>query len=340
MALFKEGKIESAYLKMGIYGGNGSGKTFTASLVSIGLHKHIKAKKPIYFLDSETGSDYVIPLFEQHKIKLHVCKTRSFADLLVAVDEAEKNASILIADSITHFWDDLVESFKKKKNLSRISLQNWGVIKPIWRDFSTKYVTSNLHIIVCGRAGDVWDEVEDEEGVKELRRTGTRMRVEKELGYEPSLLVEMEKARLSNRKGAGWVHRAWVVKDRFNVVDSQHFDDPAFESFLPYVDLLNLGGTHKAIEQTQSSQELFDDRDNGYERQRRAKILLEKIREELYVLFPRQSSEDKTSRSNLLKEIFDTRSWTEVEGKKLQELEIGLELLMVKSEKKPEEKED
>ena len=114
--LFKPAEPEVAYLKMGIYGGQGSGKTRTATEVAIGLFKHTKAKKPVYFLDSETGSDYVRPIFAKHKVPFHNAKSRAFSDLLIAMDEAEREASVFICDSVTHFWDELIESYKKKKN--------------------------------------------------------------------------------------------------------------------------------------------------------------------------------------------------------------------------------
>lgn len=325
--LFKEAEPEVAFLKMGIYGGQGSGKTRTASEVAIGLHKHIKSKKPVFFLDSETGSDYVRPLFNQHKVPFHNAKSRAFSDLLTAMDEAEKEASVFICDSITHFWDELVETYKTTKKLSRLTIRHWGEIKPIWRDFSAKYVMSNLHVIVCGRAGDVWEEKEDEEGVKELTRTGTRMRVEKELGYEPSLLMEMVKERLSAREGAGWTHRAWIVKDRFDVIDSKHFDDPTFESFLPHIELLNLGGKHRVLDADRNSRNLIGNTNNGFERYRQHEIFLEKINAEFYVKHPGQSVDDKQGRSSLMNEIFKTRSWTEIKGLSSKRLEKGLEKL-------------
>lgn len=329
MSLFQDAKIESAYLKLGIYGDAGSGKSYTASLIAIGLHKFIKAKKPIFFMDSETGSDYLKPLFDKAKIKLKVAKTRAFQDLLGNIDEVEKSASVFIVDSLTHFWDDLVESFKKKNKIKRMQIQNWGEVKPIWRDFSTKLIMSNLHFIVCGRAGDVWENVIDNEGYSEVKKTGTKMRLERETSYEPSLLVEMVKARENNQPGSGWTHRAWVVKDRFDVIDSSHFDNPTFESFLPHIELLNLGGEHKALEPDRDSQELFDNSNNGYERRRQKTILLEKIQEEIHIAYPGQSVDAKRGRSDLLNSYFNTRSWTEVEGFHFDKLSMGLSALEI-----------
>lgn len=191
--LFKKAENEAAFGKFGFYGDAGSGKTFTASKVAIGLVEFIKSKKPVFFLDSETGSDYVLPMFKKAGVDLQVAKSRAFQDLLEAIDLVEEEGSVLIVDSISHYWDELMESYKKKKNITRLFVQHWMELKPTWREFSTKFVASKLHIILCGRSGDVWSDVADDEGVKTLTKIGTKMRVEKETSYEPSLLVEMER---------------------------------------------------------------------------------------------------------------------------------------------------
>ena len=70
-------------------------------------------------------------------------------------------------------------------------------------------------MIVCGRAGFEYDfqEKEDGSGRKELVKTGVKMKAESEFGYEPSLLVHMERA--SDLKDLSKVHReASILKDR------------------------------------------------------------------------------------------------------------------------------
>ena len=92
MSLFTKAENSSSFLKMGMMGFAGSGKTYTATSVAIGLHKLAKAKKPIFFLDTETGSDWVKPRIEAAGVELFTAKTRAFRDLLEAVPEAEENA--------------------------------------------------------------------------------------------------------------------------------------------------------------------------------------------------------------------------------------------------------
>jgi len=309
--LFKEAANESAFLKMGLYGPNKSGKTFTASTVAIELHKLIKAKKPVGFIDSETGSDYVAPRFEAAGVPLLTIKTRSFETLTEAMPEAEKECSILIVDSVSHFWDNIMDTYKKEKRASRLSFNAWAEIKPRWREgFSEPYVHSPLHIIICGRQGDIWEEEVDEEGVKELKRTGTRMRTEKELGYEPSLLVEMSIKR--DVTGKKMIHRAFVEGDRFDIMTFSEFDNPAFEDFLPHIKALNLGGTHRAFDQEEGSGKVFNTDNTGYALMKKKEEILDEIKANINRLYPGQDAASKTSKGDLLNEVFGTRSWVKV----------------------------
>lgn len=341
MSIFKIGKLEMAYLKMGIYGGAGSGKTWTASDIAIGLHKFIKAKKPIYFIDTETGSDFVLDKFKDAKIKLLVAKSRAFKDLVAGIDEAEKNGSIILIDSITHFWNELMDAYQTKHNLSRITLRHWIPLKQTWREFTEKFVNSNLHIIMCGRVGDVWEDIEDEEGVLETKRTGTKMKAEVETAFEPSLLVELVKHRKSSRAGAGWVHRAWVVKDRFDTIDGKNFDDPGFDEFLPHIKKLNIHGEHRAVDSERNSEDMFPD-NNRYARGRERDIMLEKIEAEIHLLYPGtpNNSDVKTARLNLMQEVFETKSKKEISGMQNEILIIAYKALKNKRQIKAKAEEE
>jgi hypothetical protein len=65
MTIFKLAENLQSYAKIGIFGFAGSGKSFTSTKLAIGAIKMFRAKtlpyaeKPIFFLDTETGSDWV-----------------------------------------------------------------------------------------------------------------------------------------------------------------------------------------------------------------------------------------------------------------------------------------
>src|SRR5205807_9958514 len=95
-----------------------------------------------------------------------------------------------------------------------------------------------------------------EKGKREVIAVDTKMRAETEMSYEPSLLVELERSPrgVSER---GWIHRATVVKDRWNVMDGEKIDNPVFASFLPVIERLNIGGEHVGGDSSRTSEHLF-----------------------------------------------------------------------------------
>jgi hypothetical protein len=303
----------------------GSGKTFTATLVAIGLQKYIKSEKPIAFIDTETGSDFVLPKFKAAGIELITAKSRAFVDLVAVTREAEKRCDILIIDSITHFYVELIEAYMKKLNRTRLRVQDWGPIKQEWREFTDLYINSKLHILMCGRAGWEYDFREDEDGVTEIAKTGTKMKAETEMGYEPSLLVEMEKVKEANGKiGQVIGTRAWVLKDRFDVINGKSFDNPGFTDFLPHISLLNIGGEHLGVDNSGSSQALFDSPEGRSNLFKRREIAIESLKIECDKRWSNRSDSGLKSRIQALESVFGTASQTAIADLHPDKLEAGL----------------
>ena len=328
MSLLQPVTLKQAFLKMGIYGEPKSGKTYTASVVAIGLHKLIKSKKPIAFFDTETGSEYVLKsLYKPAKIDLIGIKSRSFADLMTAHREAEENCDILIVDSITHIWNEIQDAYKKKHKIDYVEFQDWGPIKKEWESFTTAYLNSKLHVIVCGRAKDIYEQTTNERGKKEINVTGSRMATEKNLAYEPSLLVEMEK--VSEPKTGFLIPRAWVLGDRFSTLDGKCFDKPTFETFLPHISQLSLGGEHQGVEAGNSSASLFEVGNNQSRNEyfKKKDIALEEVENELTMKWPGQDKESKQAKISILRSAFGSGSWTAIQSLPLEKLLEGLAII-------------
>jgi hypothetical protein len=327
MSLFKKASMQTAYLKMGVYGEAGSGKTYTASRVARGLAEYLEkqgfAKPAVMFLDTETGANWVQPFFADAGIEFYVASTRSFEDLKQAVVEAEQAQAILIADSMTHFWQEVQDAYleeKKKrtsKKYAKLEFQDWATLKPEWGKFTSLYLNSRCHIILCGRAGNIYEYQDAAEGGrKELITSGTRMAAEKGMGYEPSILVEMTSKQVSNAKKSKTIVRtATVLKDRSTLLDGKQCDNPDFRFFLPHVKKLNLGGAHAGFDASRNSSKLFPKEERDDKRFDRDILL-----EELQVLLDTHglggtSSEAKAGRPVLLRRFFGTASKTEIEKK-------------------------
>jgi hypothetical protein len=337
MSLLQKFGTGQGYLKAGFLGFPKSGKTFTATSLAIGTRKHFKLKGPLAMFDTEGGSEFIAPRVKlETKTDLIGVRSRSFDDLVTSSKEAlAEGVSVLIVDSVTHIWRDLCASYlgrvnkaRAAKNLGpRLSLefQDWNPLKEIWNDkWTAFYLNAPLHIIICGRAGFEYDFTENEEtGKRELVKTGIKMKTESEFGFEPSLLVEMERVQeLSDGKRA-IIHRATVLGDRFGVIDAKQGDNPDFAFFAPHVELLT-PGAHAPVDTEARSEVPVDD--DGWPKEKRERaILCEEIQGVILTMYPGQTTADKTGKSDLLNKLFKTRSWTKVESLDSKLLRAGLE---------------
>lgn len=347
MKLLKPAKNKMAFAKVGIYGTAGSGKSRTATEIAIGLHKAIGSKKPIVVFDTEPAFSWLLPIFEREGIELLIAdESRALKDLMTFMDEAEKVADIVIIDSITHIWRDAQDSYLKRINDQRqsqrknkifaLEFHHWKPIKAAWAAFTDRFLSSKMHVIVCGRAGNIYEyqDKDDGSGKKELITTGSRMATEKELGYEPSLLVEM----VADRSDGKTINVAVIQKDRADQINGAELPMPTFNSFKPHFDALNLGGEHfESMEQRDSTDIYSDIDEQGWDKEKQQRqIWAEEILELMKKHAPSQSTEDKQKRSDWMHQYFDTRSWTKVESMHSSVLREKFQLMRTELEQMPQ----
>jgi hypothetical protein len=329
------------YLKAGFLGFPKSGKTWTAMLLAAGTRDFFKLDGPIAMFDTEGGAEYVAPEIRKRTDRdLIGTRSRALDDLIAMTRECEAaGVSVLIADSMTHVWRETCDSYLKQLNdrnartnrspQMRLEFQDWNPIKAKWGIWTDLYLNSRLHIVICGRAGYDWDFEENEStGKKELVKTGVKMKTEGEFGFEPSLLVEMERvqAREGSKLTKEWTHRATVLGDRFDAIDGQSCEDPTFEFFRTHVERLTPGAHAPVNTETKSDYGITDDGADNFTRERKARVILcEKIQAALVERWPGQSTAEKKAKVAALKDAFGTASWTEVETRiKSDELKAGL----------------
>jgi hypothetical protein len=343
MSMLKKATNKMAYAKVGIFGTQGAGKSRTAAEIAIGLYQYAKCEKPIAMFDTEPGASFLIPLFEKAGIEFMVYdESRAFSDLMKWMDEATEACSVLMVDSITHVWRDLQESFLRrindqrrqynKRQFTSLEFQHWGPIKREWGEFTNAFLTAKVHMIVCGRAGGVYEyqEKDDGSGKKELITVGSKMATEKEMGHEPSLLIEME-----NRYDDGQIiNTAVIVKDRADKINGKEIAFPNFEKLKAHFECLNIGGEHFGSMLDRDSQDRFSEtgEDTWGAELRRKEVALDEIKEEiLRHLGHGMDAGTKAAKSQLLEDIAGTRSWEKLGTFRLQRIQEIRNALWVKS---------
>lgn len=327
MKLLSKAMNKQAFAKVGIFGFQGSGKTHTAMQIATGICD-LTGNKKIAFYDTETGSDWWAGRVDGYEF--FQVKTRSFKDLVETIREAEtEGIGVLVIDSITHVWRDIIESYQRRKNVNRLQFHDWGPIKSQWGTYTDLFVNSKIHIVVCGRAGFEYEYQDDDRGKKELIKTGTKMKAEGEFGFEPGLVIEMELERISAEVGGDLINVAHVLKDRSNTINGHKFKMPSFDSFRTHFDALNLDGEHCGVNTSRATEDLFDDHGHDeWTADKKAKdIALDELKEELLRYFPGRTAPEAKAKGDLLEALFRTRSWQRVSSSEFKASDIQWGLL-------------
>lgn len=351
-SLFQPISVTQGSVKIGAFGPQGSGKTTTLFLLGIGLSLTYHNGAPIMYHDTENGSDFMKLIADIEGVPVLVRKSRSFTDMCKGIHEGERaGACVYLEDSITHDWTELMEAYKQKKQISRIQVEHWGEIKPQWAsEWVVPMLNSPLHILIAGRAGMIYENVEQEDGTTKNEVTGSKMKAEGDFGYEPNLLFEMvgERVRMTPegpakgkkryaKHGGTYVHHAYVLKDRTRNLQGKEFAwqnlndykkgdwKKVFDCFQPHFKFFNIGGAQKALTASPST-ELFDANGNSeyYQRRRRKDVALEEIESTMTLLWPGKDAKSTRIKILVIKKLFDTGSWTKVTQMQPEEIETGL----------------
>ena len=253
MAGFRKAKAEQAALKMGIYGPSGSGKTFTALLLAEGLAK--VTGKRIAFVDTERGTDFYCKDVPARKIHpkafdFDALYTKSITEVLDAIKSLNaKEYGIIIIDSITHIWEAARAAYTgKETKAGTIPFHAWGKIKKPYKELINLLLSSEMHVMFCGRQGN---EFEEDEESGELKKTGVKMKAEGETPYEPHILLRME--GIKNHKTREVIITAFAEKDRTGVLAGQTIAWPTFDNIVkPLLSLLGGKQAHIASDEETS----------------------------------------------------------------------------------------
>ena len=233
MSLFKPAENTMAYFKAGFMGEAGSEKTHS----NVDGHRprqHLRAakikgsEKPVYFLDTEQGSAWVKPMFDDAGIELRVAKTRAFKDPLPPCARQRKTAASSSSTAFRTSGRILQNSYMRKRSeqlkrpYNRLEFQDWAILKRMWREFSDLYVNSEpaLHPLRPSRLQNT-SERRTSRAARRSTSRASRWPPRRVLGYEPNLLVWME--RRTDLATKVVERTAIILKDRSQRLDGEQF---------------------------------------------------------------------------------------------------------------------
>lgn len=326
------------YFKGGLYGNAKAGKTHTATDFAIGIRRHMKLDGPIGFFDTETGLEYVRPLILEGTGKNPVGgKSKALGDAIDFMTECIKaKVSVAIIDSMTHIWEEVQKTFLKNLNASRerrnlsakttIEWQDRGPLNDLFQKFTDSYVNSPLHIIICGRAANIWEMSTNDDGKKELNKIGTKMKTQGEMAYEPSFLAELAREQ-EYVDGKQVIFRTMtVLGDRFRILDGKQFRNPSFKDILPHIEKLTPGAVNAVDTSRETAMAVSDEGNDEWTGERRKRsIFCEEIQGLLTSVWPGQGAEEKKAKVEILQRIFQTRSWEAIQIMHSEKIKAGFD---------------
>lgn len=177
---------KKARIKMALQGSAGSGKTYSALLLAQGLSGNEFSRAAI--IDTENGSaDLYAHLGKYNVLTLkHPFTPEQYIEAIMVCEKA--GMEVIIIDSISHCWDELLEYHSK---LPGNSFTNWGKITPRHNAFVDKMLQSNCHIIATMRTKQDYvlnqkdgKYVPEKVGLKAVQRDG--------VDYEFTIVLDID----------------------------------------------------------------------------------------------------------------------------------------------------
>lgn len=339
-------------VKVGVFGGQGSGKTTTAALIMLALSKEFFGGAPCAITDTEPGWQFLRPIFAMEGVELIQTTTPTFKAMLKDLRDAEKRGCCCWGiDSLTIIWQELMKS--AQGNRSQIEIQQWGDIKALWNEYTTAFLNSSMNCFALGRLGNEMEEqLDDRTGKTKLVKVATKFKAGggESFGYEPHLLLEMSLERKAKRKqgsvleGEGrMVHRADILKDRtwaLNGLVMRWSDKARYEpgsyrqvwhSIKPHFDRVQQTMARVILntDARNSSTDMFNQDGNSewYQKKQRKEVLSAELHATMDSLWGGTAVAAKQMRMKVFEHIFGFKSKEAADAAGLDKIERGVRIL-------------
>lgn len=367
-ASFEDAEMEVGFVKAGFFGFQGSGKSITMGLLALGLSLEFHNGAPVGMHDTETGSDFLAPIYKIEGVRLVRRKSKSFQDSCDLLHLAqEQGCCAFLEDSISHTWDDLQDSYMLEAKRKALQFQDWKYLKQKWNDLWVEpMINAAMHVLVAGRAGFEYDsqEKDDGSGRMEIIQGDTKMNAEKQYGHEPNLLVEMIQRRVTGEEitptrgrnrgdkkksgekkgvmGGKYIHEAHILKDRTWALNGQTIIfqgatayqkgdyKRVLDAFRPHIERLNMGH-HKGLAAKNTVVTTFTDmsRDDEFWRMKRHReVQVETFDGTLEKYWPGTSAKAKQAKAAVTEYLFRIRSHAALEELALWKVLVGTRALL------------
>lgn len=175
---FRPAKRENVSLLIGLSGGTGSGKTYSAMRLASGIAKG----KPFAVIDTEAGraKHYADQFKFDHGDLMPPFRPQSYIDAIMAADKA--GYPVIVVDSVSHVWagDGGVLDWQEEE-LTRMAGDDWkrreackmaAWIRPkmAHKQMVQKLLQVRAHLILCFRAEEKVEMIRGQDGKMQIQK--------------------------------------------------------------------------------------------------------------------------------------------------------------------------
>ena len=199
---FQPATKEQSFLKLGLCGPAGSGKTFTALRLAHAIGGRIA------LLDSEHGSasKYVGEAPDEIPWAFDTLALAEFAPTTYTAAvrlAAREGYDVLIVDSLSHAWNGRGGALEIKDAAGGSSWAAWRKVTPMHDELVDAILSAPLHVIATLRSKMAYVQESDERGNTVIRKVGMEPIQRPGMEYEFDLVVDLD-----------WAHVGTVTKSR------------------------------------------------------------------------------------------------------------------------------
>ena len=191
MAGFQKAEKKKSFLRLGIAAPSGGGKTYTALRIAMGIANKTGGK--IAFIDTEKGSASLYADKFGFDV-LEIGKPYQVDKYLDGIKQAEDAGySVLVIDSMTHGWKQIVEEVELLSNTKYKgnSYRAWGDLKgtPQYEKWVEAMLSFKGHIIMTSRSKTEYAQ-EKQDGKTVISKVGLGIQNRGDFEYECTMFME------------------------------------------------------------------------------------------------------------------------------------------------------
>ena len=232
---FQKASKSKSKLRAAIFGPAGAGKTFTSLSIATGMGNKIA------LIDSERGS--ANKYADRFNFDIAELNVKSIDEYVKIINEASGKYNVLIIDSLTHAWNELLEEVDKiaKVKYKGNTWSAWSEGNPKQKKLINALLSFPGHIIATMRSRTEWQTSTDVNGKVKPTRVGLAPEQGKGIEYEFDLLMELTTE-----------HMGSIIKDRTSKYQDKIIEYPGEVFGKELSEWLNTGVDIAPKQQTQT----------------------------------------------------------------------------------------